>query len=736
MSSGMSTTTSSRTNIEVAEPKDSGALALISGIGLGVLWSAGVTAFLLGYTEGGLASLTPRDLAGIAFIGLAPSIVFAFAGWALREIIRFAGTARVLDFSVKRLSTPVAGVKGDARALADAVAEQAERINRDADATNARLSVMEEMLGKHTSALEEVLRTHTDAMQAASKNARAQVDALIEDLRRERAALGDLSEHLTTEAAKMSEMIERQTDIVSTATRVAANQAEEGRGMLDRSATAMSEAAGNAQRAAEKAALAIDEQLRDMQALVTALEERGGRLEEVARIHSENVKIVQQTTHELNLAAETGADSMKSASEAAVEQARRVSEVIEKETQRAVQRGMEEIERMRRAAQAAREAAESAGLALEANADAVIERVRNANAAILESDRAAALASAPSRARAPEPAAPERRAAAALDDDWRDETPSYRSGRRGAAEIDRTPTDRSADIAATSNGAPRGGRRPDLERPGRPAERSTIERPLELDQFAPPPPSRDGGRRSGRYSAVPPSSNFDEIAREEAARMQAGGAVGARRADVGSRSRPIDDLDDDLDDDDYASPIAARGEPTRSAANGLRPDAGRAAVARPDSLRPDSSRSDSGRAVGSDETGEWRWRDLLKNIDEAPTAMLSGEAVVTGLRRAGVDPARALDPDMTARVARARRRAGSGEARALVLDGALNEVRRTSAALAADPTLRGRAEEFVGEHARLVRRAIDENDAGLLSSLLDSDMGRAYLLLDAALAAD
>src|SRR5690606_31191297 len=140
---------------------------------------------------------------------------------------------------------------------------------------------------------------------------------------------------------------------VSTATRVAANQAEEGRSILDKSASAMNESAGAAQRAAEKAALAIDEQLRDMQALVAALEDRGGRLEEIARIHSENVKIVQQTTHELNLAADAGADSMKSASEAAIEQARRVGEIIEKETARAVERGMEEIERLRRAAQAA-----------------------------------------------------------------------------------------------------------------------------------------------------------------------------------------------------------------------------------------------------------------------------------------------------------------------------------------------------------------------------------------------
>jgi len=60
-------------------------------------------------------------------------------------------------------------------------------------------------------------------------------------------------------------------------------------------------------------------------------------------------------------------------------------------------------------------------------------------------------------------------------------------------------------------------------------------------------------------------------------------------------------------------------------------------------------------------------------------------------------------------------------------------VRRTAAALAADPSLRDRAEDFVDETSRLVRRAIDENDAGSLSALLDSDSGRAYLLLDAAM---
>ncbi len=629
----------SKPQLDSQETRDVSGVTLIAGIALGLFWSAGVAAFLLGYHGRGLGAMTPGGLAGVAFIAIAPAIIFAAAGWVAREMLQFSRTARLLDYSARRLAAPVANAKADARSVADAIAEQVERLNRDSEGALARLAAME-----------EVLRHHAESVQAASVEARTQVDALIEDLRRERAALGDLADHLRTEASKIADTIDRQTEIVSTATRVAANQAEEGRTILDKSASSMTDAAGAAQRAAEKAALAIDEQLRDMQALVAALEDRGGRLEDIARIHSENVKIVQQTTHELNLAADAGADSMKAASEAAMEQARRVGEIIEKETARAVERGMEEIERLRRAAQAAREAAESAGLALEANADAVIERVHAANAAMIEAESSVR---PPAPRVRPEPSLPPERRAA-LEDDWRDER-AYRSRRAPEPErLSERPIERMAERMA--------------------------ERPADFDDG--PPPPRDMGRRPSRYGGSPPSRGYDPGGHDD------GPPANGRR---GARPRVVDDLDD------YPPPASG------------------------------------GRGHEEEDSGEWRWRDLLKNIDENPSGMLAGEAVVSGLRRAGVDPARALDPDMTARVARARRRSGSGEARALVLDGALNDVRRTSAALAADPTLRGRAEEFVGEHARLVRRAIDENDAALLSSLLDSDMGRAYLLLDAAL---
>jgi len=644
-------TSSSQDSSETRTP---GNWILIAGIAVGAVWAAGVSAFLIGYGGGGgLGQAEPDRLAGLAFIALAPAVAFSMLGWAGREILAFARTARLLEYSARRLSAPVSNVKADARSVADAIAEQVERLNRDTEGALARLAAME-----------EVLRHHAESVHAASGETRNQVDGLIEDLRRERGAIGDLSEHLRLEAVKISETIDKQSEVVTTASSLASAQAQEGRALLDTSAAAMTSAAGAAQKAAERAALAIDEQLRDMQALVTALDERGGRLEEVARVHSENVKIVQQTTHDLNMAADAGSEAMKATSETAIEQARRLAEIIETETDRAVERGMEEIERMRRAAQAARESAEAAGLALEANADTVIERVRAANASTLSGDRALhrtearraethpteprrADTSRPERGRMDSHRAPQRH----VDDDW----------------LDDTPPDRRGELRAETNA-------------GSPEHVHYDERDSDADRA---PARSKSRRRSARYSVPPPSRQFDD---------HEGGHEGGYDEDRNGRGAHHDDLDDDLD------------APTRAGGH------------------------------DSADDGEWRWRDLLKNVDETPNGALAGEAVVSGLRRAGIEPGRALDPDTTARVARARRRAGPGEARALVVDGALSDVRRTAAALAADPSLRNRAEDFVDEHSRLVRRAIDENDAGSLSALLDCDSGRAYLLLDAAMA--
>ncbi|MGD2132699.1 MAG: hypothetical protein PVI23_07895, partial [Maricaulaceae bacterium] len=66
-----------------AEARDYSAWSLIAGVALGLVWAAGVSAFLLGYSDGAILSDDPSGLAGLAFIAIAPAVVFSFAGWAM-----------------------------------------------------------------------------------------------------------------------------------------------------------------------------------------------------------------------------------------------------------------------------------------------------------------------------------------------------------------------------------------------------------------------------------------------------------------------------------------------------------------------------------------------------------------------------------------------------------------------------------------------------------------------------
>jgi methyl-accepting chemotaxis protein len=616
----------------VPEDRSGGAL-MLAGVVVGALWAVSSAGYL--FAEGRLGGPDAAGWLAAGFITVAPAVAFALLGAAAREIARFIDTANRLRFAAARLSAPVASAKADARSLAAVVSEQIAVLNKASEGALARLAAMD-----------EVLKHHAESVRQSSGEARGEVDALIADLKREREAMTELSQHLNAEAKKISETIDKQSDLVRQTADLASAHADEGRSLLESSSKSLSDAAAAAQKSGERIAREIDEQLRDMEALVKALDERARKLEQVGEVHRENVRTAQSTAQELSLAADAGAGAMREAVDAAMEQARRLTDVIAGGAREAAAGAEHEIDRIRRAGQAAREAAEAASRALDSNAQAILERVEQVNAASFDAasrtDEAFEL-----RIRAVERAIEEVDARLA-------ELP--RTAHERARQLKEALDDglRVLDDVAAEQG---------LREPPPMQERRRL-------------PERDvDGRRGGRE-------------REE-----------RRRPRVEARA----DLDDDL----------------------VRP------------LSPDTRLRDplhEEPAVNGGDGDGWRWKDLLKGLDDAPEGVAIGDAVLLGLRRVGVDPGRAIDPDMTARIARARRRAGTGEARALVLDGALSDVRRTAAALASDPSLRQRAEDFLDDHGRLVTRAIDANDAGELADLLDCDVGRAYLLVDAALA--
>ena len=692
-----------------------GGLLLLSGIGAGLLWGAGAGAFLIGFHGfGDLTGGSPSALAGIAFVMIGPAIAFTLLGYAGREMARFAATSRRLEFATLQLVAPVDTAKAEAATLTEAISRQIDLLNRAAEGSLARLAAME-----------EVLRHHADSVQAASTDARKEVDILIENLSRERVAIGDLAEGLRTAASGVSDTIDQQAQLIDQASEAAATQAEESRAMLEKSADKLASAGGATQKAGERVAVAIGEQLRDLEALVEALDNRGERLEEVASVHSESVKIAQNTSQELALAAEAGAEAMKRAVDSAIDQTRRFSAVIDEETRRAAEVGASEVDRVRRAAQSARDASGDAGRVLETNVQALVDRVEELNAMSVNTATRTNEAFE-SRIKSVE------RAIAEVDERIA-ELP--RTAEAHSRQLMRALQDglRELDQVATRANANNHQQAAYLEQRNHVAERPQAAPPARRrpDARAPAPAAAPPGRRNDGYgdARAPRGGRGEPVEDPYDLRL------GDER--VGSYDAPPKDLrgfDDGLVYDD-APEIDDRAPPQRGA-NGRGRERDRRGGGRPEPEAPQRG----GRGGSQDDPeSSWRWKDLLNKMDDEPaeapaTDSRSGDSVVQGLRRAGVDPHRAFDPDMTSRIARARRRAGVGEARALVLDGALNEVRRTAAALAADANLRQRAEEFLDDHARNVRHAIDANDATHLGALLDSEIGRAYLLVDAALA--
>ncbi len=707
-----------------------GAWLLIAGLVVGLVWTAGACAFFFGFYGDQLSAMSPVQTWGMALVALGPALLLGLLGAAARELARFSHTAQALRVAAGRLAAPVDSARADARSLAEAVAGEIETLNTGAEAALARLAAME-----------EELRHHAESMQAASGEARAEIDGLIARLGNERAAIAELSDALSKEAKDISSTIDRQAEMVAAAADLAATHAEEGQAKLNASAEGLSNAGRGAQEAVERVALSIDEQIRDLEALVTALEKRAEAMERAAAGQADNVRIAKETADQLSMAADAGSSAMRGAVDEAIQNANRLAEIVAQETARAAQAGAEEIERVRRAAQAAREAAEAAGRALEANTQTILERVDRVNAsafdAVQRTDEAY-----DARRRSGE------RAISAIDDriapSSRSSEPRDRDARRaledGLDVLEQRTSGRHHDresgrYGVSGRAAPEPSySEPRYPEPGHP-ERERSGRNASSDHTDYPPSARGDHRDDPRRGGVAPADflrgDLDDDDRDDGRRDGGGrdGAPQARTRDTHSekgagssrRARRRGVRLGDAPDADAPSNGSGRARDDWSDDDALSgPAASGGAGATP-------------LMTGGDSDDGWRWRDLLKNLDDAPQGAMVGEAVIIGLRRAGVDPATALDPDMTARIARARRRAGSGEARALVLDGAMDAVRRTAGALAADPSLRQRSEEFLDEHSRRVRRAIDENDAAALSTLLDSDLGRAFLLVDAAL---
>jgi hypothetical protein len=154
-------------------------------------------------------------------------------------------------------------------------------------------------------------------------------------------------------------------------------------------------------------------------------------------------------------------------------------------------------------------------------------------------------------------------------------------------------------------------------------------------------------------------------------------------------------------------------------------------------------------SAGADDSS-WTWKDLLGGLSRNPAAephpatgsaqaahpsadAQAADYLIGQIAFMGIDPAALLPRSRIEEIAAAVQTGDRDGAREVVKRLAPAAIRRLVRKLFSDNTLRGETERFLLRYGALVDEAAHQDRQGfLIVTLLGSDSGRTYLLLDAA----
>ena len=133
--------------------------------------------------------------------------------------------------------------------------------------------------------------------------------------------------------------------------------------------------------------------------------------------------------------------------------------------------------------------------------------------------------------------------------------------------------------------------------------------------------------------------------------------------------------------------------------------------------------------------GGWTWKQLLTSLDDGSAGddARLGEALFAEIEGMGIDPVALLPRGRIDEIAAAVQTGDGAGAREVVRTLAPAAIRGIARRLLADTTFRTRCQLLVRRYAEAVSEAVRSDRQGFqAATLLGSNTGRAYLLLDAA----
>jgi hypothetical protein len=735
-----------------------------------VLWIAGIGSWAAYQSGLGELLTTPLNLGTLGLLALAPVCLMFTAAYLGRQGSRLAAeTWRARTLSEAMVAP--AALASEQTVLA---------VHAMRSEIDAAVAVAERARGELT-ALREALAEETRELNAAADQAARTAATLKDTLGVEREEMTKLSEILDRQAAGVMEAVDRQARMVADASDLAQAQLNEAQAALAARAADLAAASGEAQDAArlasddlarqtirlETAGAGVAEQIRSVEeglsqqrgALVTAAYALRSEQEDFsAQVETQRAQLIEALGHtrlaaaDLSDASSKSAETLRDLVQLAAEQFKTLSETTHHERDVFEADSREAIEHLRALAAETRDvlveeanrglealqasAAEARRLA-EESVDAAQQRIERLGEAAFDAGKRADQTFEASTTQAQRLI----EQSASLIEEAGDRAGARLETnlaviRQSLAEVD------SAIVEIDGRAA----RLPQEARDRIEDIRVSVEQGLEALAAA----ARKAAEETQAVDAAfqdRVKRNYDMLAEAVKLMTVVNGGVAAAPRTAAPESREA-----------RAPAREPRREPARQAARAPEPQpqpapehetAGAAAGLRPRlKLTPTAGDQELKQAF---EPGEgrpadgWTWRDLLNGMDNrgeeppaAPPESIDDEALadrlIDEIGSLGVDPNALLPRTRIEEAASAYQRGDYDAARLVVRRVAPAAVRRISRRILTEPALRIDADRFVGRYETLLDEAARQDHEGYrAAALLNSDPGRAFLLIDAAI---
>ncbi|WP_269716916.1 polar localization protein TipN [Caulobacter sp. NIBR2454] len=735
-----------------AEPAKGGGLFWFAAWAVAVLWSITPIAFALGWRQtSGPFAFDGFTMGLLLLLGVGSAAFVLLGAYLLRQGMRLAAEARRARQLADQMLTPAALAAAGASDVVTAVRLQIEHANAAAAEARERMLSLREALAVETERLAE----------AASTSART-AHHLAENLGRERESMTVLSATLDGQASSVTDAIARQARMVAEASDLAEAQLREAEAALAARAADMAAAAGEANAAArttaddlsrqiarlETAGVGVGEQLRSVELALT--NQRTALVDAAQALRADQEDFAAETETRTAQLSEFVGHTRQSAGE--------LNEVSTRAAETLTGLIASTTDQFRQIAESAKEEREALGIEAGRSLGAVAEAAA-AERARLEQQLSGAFEGLSAAAEQARKAADQHADAAMARVDQLNEA-AFAAGQKADAIFEARLNDARELIEQSAMMVEQAGARTaqKLEEGIGRARHTLGELEILMAEVA------------DRVRGLPDDALQQAEAVKQAVERGVGELLSAARqaaeetqaidAAFQARVRRNYDVLNEAASQMNAAPPPRQASPApaafavppapRTRASTVAPDAPASSEA---GLRPrlrltptatdEEFRSVFGGAGGpTDEAapeapadrGDWSWKDLLSTIDDGSADdQKLGEKLHAEIAGMGIDPAALLPKSRLDDIAQVLKTGDRAATREVVKKLAPAATRRLVRRLFSDTALRTQVDRFLRRQSAMIDEAAEQDrDGHLIASLVSSDVGRTYLLLEAA----